>query len=314
MKAMIIDNNKVLRIENVSRPMPHRKELLVKVCATSINPVDCKIKNGMIQTGVQLPQILGYDVSGIVEEIGEQVTDFKVGDEVFYLPRIIGWQGAYAEYHLVEESIVAKKPKNLSHIEIAAIPLACCTAWDALIERAQIKPGETILIHAGAGGVGSLAIQLAKLCGCYVFATCSSKNLDFVKNLGADIVIDYKSEDFVKTVLKNTNDEGVDIIFDTVGTDVLTKSIDATKNFGRISSIVRVGANLETAYSKNISIHFVFVQSGRYKLDKIRDLIERKQIKPVIDSIISLQDIPYAHEKLEKGGIRGKIIVEIAKK
>jgi NADPH:quinone reductase-like Zn-dependent oxidoreductase len=314
MKAVTISNYgepDVLKLTEVEKPRPSGKELLVKVYATSINPVDYKIRKGGIERGVAFPQILGFDVSGVIEEIGNLVTNFKPGDEVFYLPRIIGWQGAYSEYHLVEESIVAKKPLNISHIEAAGIPLVGCTSWDALIERTKIKLAETVLIHAGAGGVGSLAIQLAKACGCYVFSTCSNKNLDFVKKLGADRVINYKEEDFVKVILNETSNTGVDVVFDTVGSDTLTNSIEATKPFGRIASIVRVPANLEKAFFKNITIHPVFVQSGRHKLDEIRKLIERGQIKPIIDSVIELKDIPRAHERIEKGGVKGKIIVKI---
>lgn len=314
MKAVTISNYgepNVLKLTEVEKPRPSGKELLIKVYATSINPVDYKIRKGGIQRGVDFPQILGFDVSGVVEEIGNLVTDFKPGDEVFYLPRIIGWQGAYSEYHLAEEPIVAKKPSNLSHIEAAGIPLVGCTSWDALIERTKIKLAETVLIHAGAGGVGSFAIQLAKACGCYVFSTCSSKNLDFVKKLGADRVINYKEEDFVKVILNETSNAGVDVVFDTVGSDTLTNSIEATKPFGRIASIVRVPANLEKAFFKNITIHPVFVQSGREKLNEIRNLIERGRIKPVIDSVIELKDIPKAHERIEKCGVRGKIIVKV---
>ena len=314
MKAMTISrfgDTDVFKEIEMPIPEPNRKELLVKVHATSCNPVDYKIRKGMIPRVLEFPQILGFDVAGVVEKIGDKVTDFKVGDEVYYFPRIIGWQGAYAEYHLVEEEIVAHKPINLTFEEAASIPLAACTAWDALIERAKIKLGETVLIHAGAGGVGSIAIQLAKLCGAYVFTTCSSKNVDFVKGLGAHRVIDYKKEDFVEVIKKETSREGVDVVFDTVGSEILTRSIDATKPFGRISSIVRVGTNLEKAYLNNNDLHFVFVQSGRHKLEVIKNLLERRQLKPVIDSVISLKDIPKAHERLETGGVRGKIVVKI---
>ena len=289
--------------------------LLVKVHAASINPVDCKIRKGQIPTGIKPPQILGFDVSGVVvETLGTGTSNFTAGDEVYYLPRIIGSQGAYAEYHLVEESIVSFKPKNISHIEAASIPLVASTAYDALFERVKIRLGETILIHGGAGGVGSVAIQLAKLCGCYVFSTCSEKNIDFVKSLGADYVINYKKEDFVDVILKETKGEGVNIVFDTVGGETFSKSLDIIRTFGRITSIVRMPTNLDKAYFKNIVIHPVFVQSGRLKLDLMRDLIERGQLKPQIDSVISLKEIPKAHERLEKGGVRGKIVIDVAKK
>lgn len=314
MKAITISSfgeASVLKEHEISMPRPKGKELLVRVHATSVNPVDCKIRNGLIKTGADFPQILGFDVSGVVEEIGKNVTDFKVGDEVYYLPRIIGWQGAYAEYHLVEEEIVAKKPINLSHTEAAAIPLVGCTAWDALIERAKIKIGETVLIHAGAGGVGSIAIQLAKISGAHVFATCSSKNADFVKSLGADFVIDYKKNDFVEVIQKQTEGKGIDVVFDTVGGEVFERSLNVIRPFGRLTSIVRGNYNLEPAFYKNINIYSIFVQSARYKLDVLRDLSERKLLKPVIDSVMLLNEVKTAHEKLENGGIRGKIVLKI---
>ena len=313
MKSMSItafgDTN-VFKETEMPKPEPKGKEVLVKVYATSANPVDYKIRKGFFGEMFKLPIILGFDVSGIVEAVGEKVTDFKIGDEVYYMPRINGTPGAYAEYHLAEEEIISKKPKNISHTESASFPLACGTAWDALIDRTKVKLGETVLIHAGAGGVGVYAIQLAKLCGAYVYTTCSAKTFDLVKKLGADKIIDYKKEDFVKVVMKDTNNKGVDVIFDTVGGEVLTKSIDAVKPFGRIASIVRVGASLEKAYLKNISLHFVFVQSNRQKLDTMRELIENGQLKPVIDSVLPLSDVPKAHEKLEAGGVRGKIVLE----
>ena len=247
MKAMTIINfgeTNVFKETEISKPEPEGKEILIKVHATSVNPVDYKIRKGMFGDMFKLPVILGFDVSGVIESVGKKVTDFKVDDEVYYMPRINGTPGAYAEYHLTEEEIVSKKPKNISHEEAASFPLACGTAWDALISRAKIKLGETVLIHAGAGGVGSYAIQLAKLCGAYVYTTCSPKNFDLVKKLGADKVIDYKKENFVDIIMNNTNNKGVDVIFDTVGGETLIKSIDAAKPFGRIASIVRIGANL----------------------------------------------------------------------
>ena len=294
-------------------PEPKDKELLVKVHATSINPVDYKIRKGLLSTGLKPPQILGFDVSGVVVETPQQgVSTFQIGDEVFYYSRIPGRQGAYAEYNLAEEEVVSKKPKNISHAEAASFPVVWCTAWDMLIERTKIKIGETVLIHAGAGGVGSVGIQLAKLCGAYVFSTCSTKNIDFVKKLGADFVIDYKKEDFAEIIKKETKGNGVDIVFDTVGEETLTKSISVTKPFGRVATIIRMPAIIEEAFFKNLSIFPIFAQSARYKMDVLRELVERGQIKPQIDSVIKLSDIPKAHEKIEKGGVRGKIVVEIA--
>jgi len=314
MKAIVInsygDTNVFCETE-LPTPHPKANELLVQVHATSVNPVDYKIRKGFINTGVGFPQILGFDVSGVVEEVGKSVKDFKTGDEVYYLPQIMGSQGSYAEYHLVEENIVSKKPKNLSHIEAASIPLVGSTSWDALVDRIKIKKGESILIHAGAGGVGSFAIQLAKFYGAFVWTTCSSANHDLVKKLGADVIIDYKKEDFVKVIENKTNKEGIDIVFDTVGEAILTKSLDVVKPLGRVATIVRVPTDLSKAFLKNIDIHPVFVQSGRKKLDSIRELLEKGLVKSVIDSVMLLKDIKKAHEKIEKGGIRGKIVINV---
>ena len=180
-----------------------------------------------------------------------------------------------------------------------------------MVDRIKIKKGESILIHAGAGGVGSFAIQLAKFYGAFVFTTCSSVNHDLVKKLGADIIIDYKKEDFVKVIENKTNKEGIDIVFDTVGEAILTKSLDVVKPLGRVATIVRVPTDLSKAFLKNIDIHPVFVQSGRKKLDSIRELLEKGLVKSVIDSVMLLKDIKKAHEKIEKGGIRGKIVINV---
>lgn len=314
MQAAIIEKfgeADVLRLKNLPIPKPKDKELLVKVYATSVNPVDYKIRKGMFGDLIKLPVILGFDVSGVVEAVGDKVKSFKKGDEVFYLPRIIGWQGSYAEYHLVEEEIVAEKPSKLSHLEAAAIPLVGSTAWDALVERCKIKSGETILIHAGAGGVGSFAIQLAKAYDLKVFTTCGKYNVNFVKNLGADEVIDYRTENFKEVILKKTGGIGVDVVFDTVGSEIFTQSLNVLKPYGRITSIVRSTANYDLAFTKNIDIYPVFVQSARYKLDVIKRLIEEKKIRPVVDSVMPLKEVVRAHEKLEKGGVKGKIVLQV---
>jgi NADPH:quinone reductase len=163
-------------IQTVPIPTLKANQVLVRVCATSINPVDYQTRRGDYKELVQLPAILGVDVSGVIEAIGEAVTDFKVGDNVYYSPQIFGESGSYAQYHVADAAIVALKPANLSHIEAASFPLAGGTAWDCLVTRGNLQVGETVLIHAGAGGVGSIAIQLAKAMGAYVFTTCSAEN------------------------------------------------------------------------------------------------------------------------------------------
>ncbi len=314
MKAMIITafgGPEVFKEQDVPKPVPGENDVLVKVYATSVNPVDYKIRKAGAWAGVKPPAVIGYDVSGVVEMAGDRVKGLKPGDEVYYTPEIIKGQGSYAEYHVANEAIVAIKPSNLSHIEAASIPLAGSTAFDALVTMANIKAGDSVLIHAGAGGVGSLAIQIAKSLGAYVFTTCGSYNKELVKQLGADRIIDYRAENFVDVILKETADNGVDVVFDTVGGETLSESVKASRSSGRIVSIVSSDVNIDTAKEKNITVDYMFMQRGRSKLDALRALIERGKIRPVIDSVMPLKDVAIAHQRLEKGGVRGKIVLKV---
>jgi NADPH:quinone reductase len=300
-------------IQTVPIPTLKANQVLVRVCATSINPVDYQTRRGDYKELVRLPAILGVDVSGVIEEIGEAVTDFKVGDNVYYSPQIFGEFGSYAQYHVADAAIVALKPANLSHIEAASFPLAGGTAWDCLVTRGNLQVSETVLIHAGAGGVGSIAIQLAKAMGAYVFTTCSAENFDFVKKLGADYPIDYKHENYIEVIGRETNGRGVDLVLDTVGGDTIGRSPEVIHPFGRLVTIVDIAdpQTLLDAWGKNLTIHFVLSPQYRDKLDALRNLIERDQIRPVIDSVLPWSDIVQAHQRLEKGGIRGKIVLQL---
>ncbi len=315
MQAMIITGfggPEVFEERYIPKPEPQANEILVRVYATSVNPVDYKIRRNGAWAGVEPPAVIGYDVAGVVEEVGLGVKNFKMGDEVFYTPVIFDGEGSYAEYHVVDESIVAPKPRNLSFTEAASIPLAGCTAWDGVVRLAKTQPGETILIHAAAGGVGSLAVQIAKAAGARVLATCSKKNIALVKSLGADVVIDYRAEDFVKAVLRETEDQGVDIVYDTVGGDTLARSIEITRPYGRLVSIVDTTGDLNGAYIKNLTLYFLFLERASYKMEALRNLIEQEQLHPVIDSVLPLNQVAKAHQHLERGGVKGKIVLEIS--
>lgn len=315
MKAMVITafgGPEVFEARDLPKPTPGPKEVLVKVHATSINPVDYQTRRGDYRDLIQTPETLGVDVSGVVEAAGDAVTDFEVGDEVYYTPQLFGGPGSYAEYHAANEDIVARKPANLSHLEAASIPLAGGTVWDALVTRGNLRVGETILVHAGAGGVGSLAIQLAKSIGARVFATCSARNAEFVKGLGADYAIDYRSEDYVEVVQWETAGAGVDLVLDTVGGDTIQRSPQVMGPFGRLVTIVNIAApqSLLDAWDKNATIHFLFTPQYRAKLDRLRDLLERREVKPVIDSVMPLSKVAEAHERVERGGMRGKVVLD----
>ncbi|VEP13624.1 NADPH:quinone oxidoreductase [Hyella patelloides LEGE 07179] len=302
-----------LEIQEVPKPQPKHDQILVRVCATSINPIDYQIRRGDYQDLVKLPVIIGVDISGVVEAVGESVTSFQIGDEVYYSPQLLGESGSYAEYHVASEHIVARKPSKISHIEAACFPLAAGTAWDCLVTRGKLQVGESILIHGGAGGVGSFAIQLAKAMGAYVFTTCSAKNHDLVKKLGADRIIDYQKEDYVAAIEYETQGKGIDLVLDTIGGETIQKSLEIIRPYGRLVSIVDIDnpQSLLTAWAKNLTLHFVFTSQENTKLNSLRQLIERKQLFPIIERVMPLIQVAEAHQRLEQGGTRGKIVLQV---
>lgn len=300
---------------DVPKPVPQPGQVLVRVHATSINPLDYQVRRGDYPDSVQLPAITGHDVSGVVEEIGAGVTNFSPGDHVWYTPQIFDGPGSYAEYHVAAESIIGKKPPSLSHIEAASLTLVGGTAWEALVVRAALRVGESILVHGGAGGVGHVAVQLAKAIGARVFTTVREANLEFARSLGADVVIAYEKEDYVDAIMRETGGSGVDVVFDTIGGDTLSRSPDTLAQLGRVVTIVDIAQpqNLIQAWGKNASYHFVFTRQNRGKLDELGALIERGQLRPHIGAVYSLADIPLAHARLEtpNNGIRGKIAIAV---
>ncbi|WP_287111247.1 zinc-binding dehydrogenase [Methylobacillus sp.] len=287
----------------------------MRVHATSINPLDYQVRRGDYSELVPLPSITGHDVSGVVEEVGPGVTVFSPGDEVWYTPQIFDGPGSYAEYHVAAESIIGKKPRSLSHLEAASLTLVGGTVWEALVVRAALRVGESILIHGGVGGVGHVAIQVAKAMGARVFTTVREANFEFARTLGADVVIDYEKEDYVDAIMRETGGHGVDVVFDTIGGNTLSRSPDTLAQLGRIVTIVDTSLpqNLVQAWGKNASYHFVFTRQNRGKLDELSALIERGQLRPHIGAVYSLADIPLAHALLEtpNNGLRGKIAIAV---
>lgn len=305
----------VFELVDVPTPRPGDGQVLVRVHATSINPLDFQVRRGDYPDLVPLPAITGHDVSGVVEEIGAGVTAFAVGDEVWYTPQIFNGPGSYAEYHVAAEHIIGKKPASLSHLEAASLSLVGGTAWEALVVRAALRVGETILVHGGAGGVGHVAIQLAKSIGARVITTVRESNFEFARNMGADVVIDYEVEDYVEAVMRETDGRGVDVIFDTIGSDTLSRSPDALAQLGRLVSIVDIAQpqNLIQAWGKNASYHFVFTRQNRGKLDELGTLVDRDQIRPHIGATYPLAEISVAHARLESRdkSLKGKIAISV---
>ncbi|MFK8251931.1 zinc-dependent alcohol dehydrogenase family protein [Ancylobacter terrae] len=318
MKAMTLNafgGPEAFELSNVPKPVPQAGQVLVRVHATSINPLDYQVRRGDYRDYVPLPAITGHDVSGVVEAVGPGVTAFAAGDEVWYTPQIFDGPGSYAEYHVANENIIARKPAALNHLEAASLSLVGGTVWEALVTRVSLRVGETILIHGGAGGVGHVAIQVAKAIGAKVFTTVREDNFEFARRIGADVVIDYRKENYVDAVLRETDGRGVDVVFDTIGGDTLSTSPNALAQLGRIVSIVDTAQpqNLIEAWGKNASYHFVFTRQNRGKLDELTTLVERGQLRPHVGAVYALEDLPQAHALLEtpNNGLRGKIAIAV---
>ncbi len=299
---------------DVERPQPGPGEVLVRVVAAGTNPVDAKVRAAGGSRGLEAPVILGADISGIVDEVGPGITDLAPGDEVYYTPEVSGpgSNGAYAEYHVAKANIVARKPASLSHEEAAAVPLAGGTAYEAIVRRLAVRVGETVLIHGGAGGVGSFAVQIAKASGARVLASAGTHNQDTLKELGADVAIDYTSEDVFQIALNDTAGAGVDAVFDTVGGDLIAKIIQATRVFGRLASIISLQGDLTPGYRLNQTYYGVFLLRERARLDEITRLIERGQMRPLVDEVLPLDQVARVHERLESGHGRGKVVLRVA--
>ena len=332
MKAIVIENyGKNTPLVLTDQPMPSigEHDVLVEIHAASLNPIDFKIKEGKVKflLSYKFPLILGNDFSGVVVKVGERVKAFKPGDEVYGRPRK-SRIGTLAEFIAVHEDDIWLKPQNLTFEEAASIPLVGLTTYQAFSDILHLQKGQKILIHAGSGGVGTFAIQLAKRMGAFVATTASDKGYELVKSLGADLIINYKKENFEEMLT------GYDAVFDTLGGDVLEKSFRILKPGGQIVSVsgmpnARFGkeANLgwmKTAMWSIVSrkitalerktqtkYHFLFMKASGAQLKILTEMIEAGQIKPVIDKVYQLKDTAQAFDYLESGRAKGKVIAKV---
>ncbi|OXB20752.1 quinone oxidoreductase [Flavobacterium tructae] len=308
----------------IEKPTPKEGEVLIKIHASGVNPIDNKIRIGVSPyASPVLPAILGTDLAGVVEAVGKNVTDFKVGDEVYGLAGgVLGLQGTLAEYTAVDADLLAIKPKNLSMKEAAAVPLVLLTAWEGLIDRAKVKKGDQVLVHAGAGGVGHMVVQLARIFGADVYATVSPQKAAIVESYGAT-PIDYKTakvEDYVKQF---TGGKGFDIIYDTVGGQSLDDSFTAIRHYGQIASCYAFGTHaLATGSLRSASLHGVFVlhpmisgEGRKHHGDILKEaakFIEEGKLKPLIDPRnFTLDTAMDAHKAVSDSSSVGKIVVDI---
>lgn len=332
MKAYTINKygkeEKFLQSE-IPQPTAKDHEVLIQIHATSINPLDFKLKNGEFKLFMpyRFPLILGHDLAGTIVEIGSKVSRFNIGDEVYSRPSDYHI-GTFAEYIAVNENDIALKPKGISFEEAASFPLVALTAWQAMVEKAQLKKGQKIFIQAGSGGVGTIAIQLAKHLGASVATSTSAANMDLVKSLGADVIIDYKTQDF-ETILKD-----YDVVLNSQDEKTLEKSMRILKPGGKVISISGppdpayaqefhlawwmkvimffISSKIRKQAKKlNVEYSFLFMKANGKQLAEISNLIESGAIRPVIDKIYPIDQLNEAMDYVSNGRTKGKVVVKV---
>jgi NADPH2:quinone reductase len=287
-------------------------ELRIRIKAAGVNPVDWKIREGLLKDRIpcQFPLVPGWDAAGVVDALGADVTRFKVGDEVFaYCRKPVIQHGTYAEFVVVPESFVALKPRTLTFTESAAIPLAGLTAYQSLFDAVKLTRGETVMVHAAAGGVGSYAVQLARDAGARVIGTAGAANYAFVMSLGAEEVIDYTQSDFRKTV-RAAFPGGLDVVYDCVGGDLIEQSAEVLKPGGRLVSILDP-ARIQALVDRGIHAHYVFVTPNGTQLAKLAKLADEKKLLVHLAATFPLADAARAHELSESRHVRGKIVLTV---
>ena len=331
MKAVVMHSPggiESLRVEEVAEPqLTAPTQIKVALHAAGINPIDTKVRGRGVFFENGLPAILGCDGAGVIKDIGEEVTQFKLGDKVWFCHGGLGReQGNYAQYKVMEASEACSMPRNLDYAHAAAGPLVLLTAWEAMFDRAQLTSGQSVLVHAGAGGVGHVAIQLAKQRGARVATTVGSQaKAEFVRDLGADLIINYREQDFVAAVNEWTDGQGVDVAFDTVGPEVFNASIAAVSHYGALITLLDPGAGIDwkEARTRNLRIGFELMltpmlrdlpQARAHQLDILNSckrMIESNQLRLHVSKVLPLEQAGQAHGLIERGGTQGKIVLHI---
>jgi NADPH:quinone reductase-like Zn-dependent oxidoreductase len=294
----------VVQIDNVEQSLPDALQVLVSVQAASVNPVDFKIRNGQYPAVKEdrLPYALGRDVSGVIEKCGAQATQFKIGDEVLGMVGIGG--GGYAEKAVLDQQAIARKPAVVDHVHSAAIPLAGLTAWQGLFRYGQIKSGQSVLIHGGSGGVGHFAIQFAKAKGARVLTTVSTANVAFARELGADVVIDYKTQRFEDQA------QDLDMVFDLIGGETRERSWKLLKRGGALVSTLAEPSQ-ETALQYGVRALRYTVEANGSELAEITNLVVSGKVKPQVGKTFRLEEAVRAMAVVEHGGSAGKVVLSL---
>ena len=295
----------VLEITEVSRPVPIPSEVLVRVHASAVNPVDAVVRSGAFPLLGEPPFILGWDISGVVEEAVPGVNRFQVGDEVYGMPFFPRAAGGYAEFVAVPSRQLARKPAGIDHVHAAALPLVGITALHSIVDVGQVESGQRVVVHGGAGGVGHLAVQIAKARGAHVIATASASKHEFVRGLGADRVVDYQSVDFTDVV------HDVDIVLDTVGGDYGERSLRTLKPGGLFMTVVQRADAVLKAKTEAAGMRFagIAVEPDYVGLEMLADLVDSGLLHTHVEHALPLADAAKAHELVESGRTVGKIVL-----
>jgi NADPH:quinone reductase-like Zn-dependent oxidoreductase len=308
MRAVVMRSHggpEVLKVEDVPRPEPLVTEVLIRVRAAGTNPVDTYVRSGAFGF-LEPPAILGWDVSGVVEAVVPGVNRFRVGDEVFGMPFFPRPSGTYAEYVAAPSRQLARKPAELDHLQAGGLPLAGLTAWQALVDIAQVKAGQRVLIHAAGGGVGHLAVQIAKALGAYVIGTSSRGKLEFVQSLGADQVLDYRESNFAATA------RDVDVVLDIVGGDYGARSLEALRPGGVLVTIDRQNlALVAPAAVTGRRVAISAVEPDYIGLEGLAKLVEDGKLRVHVGAQLPLAEASAAHELYVRGGVTGKIVLTV---
>lgn len=298
----------VIKVVDIDTPTPNNGQVLVKIRAASLNPFDTMVRAGFVKDMIplQLPITLGGDIAGVVTEVGADISTFKVGDAVYgQASAVAGNSGAFAEFAITMPSQIARMPRNLTPVEAGAMPLVGVSALQALTEHLNLTSGQKIFIHGGSGGIGSIAIQIAKHLGAFVATTATGPGIDLVKSLGADIVIDYKTEEFANSL------SDFDAVFDTVGGDDFVTAYKILKRGAVAVSMISPG-NAELAESAGITSVHQMTRVTTDKLNALRELIESGIVTPRVGKVFPLSDVQAAFTARESGNVQGKIVLEIA--
>lgn len=331
MKAVVMTEAgapEVLVTRDIDPPQPQgERDLLIRLKAAGINPVDTKVRSRGVFRKVEGPHVLGCDGAGIVEQVGAGVSRFQPGDEVYFCDGGIGGpRGNYAEYALVDERCVAHKPRSLDFIQAAAVPLVAITAWESLHDRARLQRNQNVLIHAGAGGVGHIAIQLAREAGARIATTVSTpEKAELVGTLGAELAILYRDQDFVEAALDWTDGRGVDVALDTVGGDTFSRTAEAVAFYGDLVTLLQPDAHTDwgPARLRNLRISlelmlspmlFGLIDAQAHHadiLERCAELFDRQALRIEVHRTLPLDSAAEAHRLLEQGGTVGKLVLEI---